>query len=595
MEKQFSGKIWKLGDDIDTDVIMMTKYLAIPTLEEMSSHAFEPIRPELAGKIKPGDILVAGKNFGCGSSREAAAGVLKTLGLKCVIAKSFGKIFFRNAINNGLLLIECKDLYENCEEGDEVTVVVNNHIACNGNQYEIPVIGEEVYRILEDGGLVASMKNLDKTSVSDDCKEKPYRGIHIGGHTLAEQIIINNIGHSCKPGDIVTVNVDSAILHDIYAPYIFNQFVEMGFEKVYNTEKVVMMQDHMYPNCNYDDARCFRYCNRFQDEYGVKHIHVSDGICHQIVAEEGYALPGSMCFGTDSHTTTYGAFGSFASGVGYTEMASIIGTGKLWMRVPSAIKVIVNGTLPKGVFAKDIILRLLKDIRTDGGIYKSIEFCGTAIEQLSIASRMSIANMAVECGAKAALFAPDQQAAEFFGLDYEEIKWLHFDEDAVYERVLEYQADEFEPYMACPTRVDNVHALSEVEGIAVDQVFLGSCTNGRLEDLEIAAKILEGKKINPFVKFIVTPASKKVYKEALKRGYIKTLISAGAMLTHPYCSLCQGRSGGLVSDDEVVIGTHNRNFIGRMGSPKARTYLASPAVAATAALTGKITNPVDFL
>lgn len=595
MEKQFSGKIWKLGDDIDTDVIMMTKYLAIPTLEEMSSHAFEPIRPELAGNIKPGDILVAGKNFGCGSSREAAAGVLKTLGLKCVIAKSFGKIFFRNAINNGLLLIECKDLYEHCEEGDEVTVVVNHHIACKGSQYEIPVIGDEVYRILEDGGLVESMKKLDKSSVSDDCKEKPYQGVHQSGHTLAEQILINNIGKSCKPGDIVTVNVDMAILHDIYAPYIFNQFTGMGFDKVYNTEKVVMIQDHMYPNCNYDDARCFRYSNRFKDEYQVKHVHASDGICHQIVAEEKYAMPGSICLGTDSHTTTYGAFGSFASGVGYTEMASIIGTGKLWLRVPSAIKVVVNGTLPKGVFAKDIILRLLKDIRTDGGIYKSIEFCGTAIDKLSIASRMSIANMAVECGAKAALFAPDQRTAEFFGLDYEEVKWLRFDDDAVYERVLEYQADEFEPYMSCPTSVDNVHPLSEVEGTVVDQVFLGSCTNGRLEDLEIAARILEGKKINPFVKFIVTPASKKVYKEALKKGYIKTLISAGAMLTHPYCSLCQGRSGGLVSDDEVVIGTHNRNFIGRMGSPKARTYLASPAVAATAALTGKITNPVDFL
>ncbi len=594
MEKSFEGKIWKLGDDIDTDVIMMTKYLAIPKLELMIPHAFEPLRPELAAQIKAGDIIVAGKNFGCGSSREAAAGVLKTMGISCVVAKSFGKIFFRNAINNGLLLIECPDLYDNCEEGDYANVVINESIECNGKKFNIPAIGDEAYDIFAQGGLVPSMKNLDKSTVKDETVDKPYIGNHTKG-TLAEQIIEHNLGHAVKPGDIVTVNVDGAILHDIYVPYIFNQFREMGFEKVYNTDKTVVIQDHMYPTCNYDDARCYRYSNRFMDEYGVKHVHAGDGICHQVVAEEKYAMPGSIVFGTDSHTTTYGAFGSFASGVGFTEMASICGTGKLWIRVPSAIKVVVNGKLPKGVFAKDIILRLLKDINADGAIYKSLEFCGTTIDELSIASRMSIANMAVECGAKAALFAPDKKTAEFVGIDTAECEWLHFDEDAVYERVIEYNAEEFEPYMSCPTRVDNVHPLSEAEGTPVNQVFLGSCTNGRLEDLAIAAKILEGKQIDPYVKFIVTPASKKVYKEALKLGYIKTLIEAGAMLTHPYCSLCQGRSGGLVSENEVVIGTHNRNFIGRMGSPKARTYLASPAVAAASALEGKITNPKSYL
>lgn len=595
MEKKFSGRVWKLGDDIDTDVIMMTKYLAIPTVKEMIPHAFEPLRSELAAQIKPGDMIVAGKNFGCGSSREAAAGVLKEMGIACVIAKSFGKIFFRNAIYNGLLLIECQDLYEDCAEGDTVHVVMNEYVECHGKKHEIPVIGDEAYDILIHGGLVASMKNKDKSTVKDETAEKPWLGAHTAGHTLAEQIIMHNVGYEVKPGDIVTVNVDSAILHDIYVPYIFNQFYDMGFDRVYNTKKVVVIQDHMYPTCNYDDARCYRYSNRFMDELGVRHVHAADGICHQIVAEEKYAMPGSVVFGTDSHTTTYGAFGSFASGVGFTEMASIIGTGKLWIRVPSAIKVVVNGKLPKGVFAKDIILRLLKDIHADGAIYKSLEFCGSTIDELSVSSRMSIANMAVECGAKSALFAPDAKTAEFCGIPLKDCSWLHFDETAKYEKVLTYDASTFKPYMACPARVDNVHPLSEVEGTPVNQVFLGSCTNGRLEDLAVAAHILEGKKINPYVKFIVTPASKKVYKAALRFGYIKTLITAGAMLTHPYCSLCQGRSGGLVSDDEVVIGTHNRNFIGRMGSPKARTYLASPAVAAASALEGKITNPKNYL
>lgn len=593
MEKTFTGKVWRLGDDIDTDVIMMTRYLALPTLEDMIPHAFEPLRPELAGLIKPGDIIVAGKNFGCGSSREAAAGVLQAMGIKCVIAESFAKIFFRNAINNGLMLIECKDLWDNCEEGDMVTVEVNKQVLCKGKSFPIPVIGEEVYSILEDGGLVNRMKNLDK-----DKMESPtfsYSNKHLEGRTLAEQLIINNTGIDCKPGDIVTTSVDMAILHDIYAPYIYNQFKSMGFDRVYDTERIAIMIDHLYPTCNDDDPRCFRYSNRLQDEYGIKYLHTSDGICHQVVAEEKYAPPGSIVFGTDSHTTTYGAFGSFASGVGFTEMASIMGTGKLWIRVPSAIKIVINGKLPKGVYGKDIILRVLKDIKSDGGIYKSLEFCGTTVNEMSIDTRMSIANMGVECGAKSALFAPDEKTAEFFGMDYDDINWLRFDDKATYERVIEYKAEDLEPYMACPSSVDNVHPLKELEGKAIDQVFLGSCTNGRLEDLAIAAKILEGKKINPFVKFIVTPASKKVYKEALKLGYIKTLINAGAMLTHPYCSLCQGRSGGLASDGEVVIGTHNRNFIGRMGSPKAQTYLASPAIAAASALTGKITNPLEYI
>ncbi len=593
MEKTFSGRIWRLGDDIDTDVIMMTKYLALPTIEEMIPHVFEPVRPELASLMKAGDIIAAGKNFGCGSSREAAAGVLKAIGIKCVIAKSFARIFFRNAINNGLMLIECKDLFENCAEGDIVTVEINKEVRCNGKSFAIPVIGDEVCSILEHGGLVESIKQTDKSQL-----KKPgfiRENKHHAGHTLAEQLIINNTGTECRPGDIVTTNVDAAILHDIYVPYIFNQFREMGFKEVYSGDRIAVMQDHLYPTCTYDDARCFRYCNRFRDEYGVKHIHCADGICHQIVAEEGYAKPGSIVFGTDSHTTTYGAFGSFASGVGFTEMASIIGTGHLWIRVPSAIKVEINGKLPKGVFGKDIILRILKDIKSDGAIYKSLEFCGTTVDELSIAQRMTISNMAVECGAKAALFAPDKKTAEFMGLEYDEVKWLHFDEAAVYERVLKYNAEELEPYMSCPTSVDNVHALSELEGTEIDQVFLGSCTNGRLEDLAVAAKILEGKKVSPYVKFIVTPASKKVYKEALELGYIKTFISAGAMLTHPYCSLCQGRSGGLVSDGEVVIGTHNRNFIGRMGSPKARTYLASPAIAAASAINGRITDPTPYL
>ena len=595
MNTHFTSRIWKLGDNIDTDVIMMTKYLAISNLKDMIPHLFEPLRPELASSIRPGDCIVGGENFGCGSSREMAASVLKAAGITCVIAKSFAKIFFRNAINNGLLLIECNTLQDNCTEGDMVTVDVGKSLLCNGKEFSIPAYSEEVLKILQYGGLTPRMKAMDKKYIAEQIPKNTQPSVHHAGHTLAEQLIINNTGMDVTPGDIATVTVDEAILHDIYVPYIFNQFRAMGFTQVFNPDKIAVMQDHLYPTCIDDDPRCFRYSNRFYDEYDVHNVYSTEGICHQISMEEKLAWPGRFIFGTDSHTTSCGAAGAFATGVGYSEMAAIIGSGTLWIRVPSAIKVVVNGDLPKGVFPKDIILRVLGDLTAGGAIYKSLEFTGSTFKNMSLAGRMTIANMAVECGAKVTLFEPDEITAAYFGFDLKDYDWLHMDPDAVYEKTLTYNAEELTPSLSCPYSVDNVKPVDAVKGIPVDQVFIGSCTNGRLEDLANAASILQGRHIAPYVKCIVTPASKKVYREALKRGYIQTLLKAGAIVTHPYCSLCQGRSGGLVSDEEVVIGTHNRNFIGRMGSPKACTYLGSPALAAASALEGKIADPRKYM
>ena len=596
MEQTFCSRIWRLGDNIDTDIIIMSKYLAKPSLREMVPHLFEPLRPELAARLRPGDAIVAGENFGCGSSREMAASVLKTAGIRCIIAKSFAKIFFRNAINNGLLLIECRDLYDRCREGDTVEVEVGRQIICNGTAYPVPGMRPEVLDILRYGGLASRMRALDKSVPAAPAPRDTLRDVHRPGHTLAEQLLIHNTGaQDLRPGDVVTVRVDEAVLHDIYTPYIFQQFRDMGFDHVYDPDRISVMVDHLYPTCLDDDPRCFRYSRRFQDEYGVKRLYVADGISHQLALEEHLAAPGKIIFGTDSHTTTYGAVGAFASGVGYTEMASIIGCGRLWVRVPSAIKVVVNGPLPKGVFPKDIILRVLGDLTAAGAIYKSLEFTGSTIQQLSISGRAAIANMAVECGAKAALFAPDEKTAAFCGVDLADCDWLRFDGDARYERVLTYDAGTFRPYLSCPYGVDNVHPIEDVAGTPVDQVFIGSCTNGRLEDLAAAAAVLKGHAIAPFVRLIVTPASRAVHREAARLGYLKTLVEAGAMVTHPYCSLCQGRSGGLVSGEQVVVGTHNRNFIGRMGSPAARTFLASPAVAAASALVGRIADPAPYL
>ena len=586
------GKVFKYGDNVDTDVIIPARYLNIADPKELSTHAMEDIDADFVKNMHPGDIVVATRNFGCGSSREMAASVLKTAGIRCIIAKSFAKIFFRNAINNGLLLIECRDLYDRCREGDTVEVEVGRQIICNGTAYPVPGMSPEVLDILRYGGLASRMRALDKSVPAAPAPRDTLRDVHRPGHTLAEQLLIHNTGaQDLRPGDVVTVRVDEAVLHDIYTPYIFQQFRDMGFDHVYDPDRISVMVDHLYPTCLDDDPRCFRYSRRFQDEYGVKRLYVADGISHQLALEEHLAAPGKIIFGTDSHTTTYGAVGAFASGVGYTEMASIIGCGRLWVRVPSAIKVVVNGPLPKGVFPKDIILRVLGDLTAAGAIYKSLEFTGSTIQQLSISGRAAIANMAVECGAKAALFAPDEKTAAFCGVDLADCDWLRFDGDARYERVLTYDAGTFRPYLSCPYGVDNVHPIEDVAGTPVDQVFIGSCTNGRLEDMEAAYNILKGKHIAKGVRGIIIPATMAVYKECILRGWTTAFIDAGCIVSTPTCGPCLGGYMGILAEGERCVSTTNRNFVGRMGHVKSEVYLASPATAAASALTGCITDP----
>ncbi len=413
------------------------------------------------------------------------------------------------------------------------------------------------------------------------------------GATLIEKIIRRNTGNeNAKAGDIVTVNVDRVMVHDIFIPFVKDKFEEMGFTKIWDPEKMVLIYDHLVPASQVDDTRHFHAGDEFAKKYGLVHVHRSDGVCHQLMTEQGYVKPGDIVFGTDSHTTTYGCVGAFSTGVGYTEMASILGTGKLWVRVPETIRVNITGELPANVQSKDVILRILGDLRSDGATYKSLEFAGDTVEKMSVASRMTMSNMAIECGAKCGLFAPDEKTAEYCGVTLDDaMKELHGDADASYEKVLNYKAEEFVPVMACPSQVDNIHPVSELVGKKIDQVFLGSCTNGRLEDLKAAAEVLEGKTIAPFVKMIVTPASRDIYEAASKAGYLRTLVKAGAMVTHPGCGLCCGRAGGILTDDEVVVATNNRNFLGRMGTSKVQIYLASPRTAASCALAGEIVMP----
>ncbi len=415
------------------------------------------------------------------------------------------------------------------------------------------------------------------------------------GATIIEKIIRNNTGISdAKANDIVTVNVDRVMIHDIFIPFVAEKFEEMGFTKLWDPDKVVLIYDHLVPASQVDDTRHFRIGNEFVKKYGMKNIHRADGICHQLMTEAGYVKPGNVVFGTDSHTTTYGCVGAFSSGIGYTEMASILGTGEMWVKVPETIKVKINGTLPSNVTSKDIILTLIGDLGADGATYKALEFTGDTVKNMSVASRMTMSNMAIEAGAKCALFTPDEKTAEYCQVELNDFqKSLYGDLDASYIKEIEYSAEDFEPVLACPSQVDNIKPVSKLAGTKIDQVFIGSCTNGRLEDLQKAASILKGKKVAPFVKLIVTPASVKIYKQASEDGTLATLIDAGAIVTHPGCGLCCGRTGGILTDGERVVATNNRNFLGRMGTSKVEIFLASPMTAAASAVAGEIIS-ADF-
>ena len=415
------------------------------------------------------------------------------------------------------------------------------------------------------------------------------------GKTVIEKIIEHNTGKEVKPGDIVTVNVDRVMIHDIFIPFVAEKFKEMGFEKLWDPDKVVLIYDHLVPASQLDDTRHFHTGDAFAEKYGMTHVHRSDGICHQLMTEAGYVKPGNIAFGTDSHTTTYGCVGAFSSGIGYTEMASILGTGTMWIKVPETIKVVINGKLPENVMSKDVILRLIGDLGADGATYKALEFSGSAVENMTVASRMTISNMAIEAGAKCALFTPDEKTAEYCDItlnDYQ--KSLAGDADANYCKVMEYKAEDFVPVMACPSQVDKIRNVSELEGTEIDQVFIGSCTNGRIDDMRVAAEILKGRKVNPNVLTIIIPATQDVYLQCIEEGLTKIFIQAGAIVSTPTCGPCLGGHMGILAHGEKAVSTTNRNFVGRMGHITSEIYLASPAVAAASAVAGYICAPDDL-
>jgi len=412
---------------------------------------------------------------------------------------------------------------------------------------------------------------------------------------IIEKILASASGkREVSSGEIVEASIDVAMIHDLTGPLAIKSFRKIGAKKVWDKKRIVVILDHIVPASSVISANLHRIVRNFVEEQNIENFYDvgRGGVCHQVMPEKGHVRPGEVIVGADSHTCTYGAFGAFATGIGSTEMAAVFATGKLWFRVPEVIKVNVTGKFQKLVTAKDLTLNIVGKIGADGAIYKGLEFGGATIRNLSVDGRMVLCNMAVEMGAKAGIIEPDQKTVDYVkGRTDKPFKPVKSDQDSVYEKIVDVDVSDLEPQVAVPHSVDNVKPVSEVEDTEVDQAFIGSCTNGRLEDLRSAAWVLKGKKIAGGVRLIVIPASQEIYLNASNEGLIKTFMEAGATIGNPNCGPCLGGHMGILAEGEACISSSNRNFVGRMGSTKSYVYLASPATVAASAITGKITDP----
>lgn len=415
-------------------------------------------------------------------------------------------------------------------------------------------------------------------------------------HAL-EKILASHSGvESVKAGEIVTAEVDLAEINDLYLQ-VLKSFKDMGGKNVWDPEKIIFIFDHFSPAPSIKAAENHRKMREFCFEQKIPHLaDINSGVCHQVMPERGLVRPGMILVATDSHTTTHGAFGAFGTGVGSTDLATILITGKLWFRVPEIIKINIEGKMVPGVMAKDIILKVIGELGQDVAVYKAIEFAGTAIEKMSVAERMVICNMSVEMGAKTSYIQPSDKVLSYVKEHYGNDFTVHStDPDYEYVESYDFEISDLPPLVAVPHSIDHVLPVTEVEGVKVDQVLIGTCTGGRVEDIEIAAKILKGRKIAPHTRLVVLPASNEVFKESIQRGYIQELLDSGATVSAPGCGPCLGVHQGLLSAGERCVTTSSRNFPGRMGSAEAEIYAASPATAAATALEGKLVDPRKYL
>lgn len=416
------------------------------------------------------------------------------------------------------------------------------------------------------------------------------------GLTIIEKILSAKSGREAHTGDIVVASVDYVMGQDGTAPLAIKAFMDMEGAEVFDRERIAFVIDHSSPSPNEGVSALHKMMREFARGKGFRLYDIGEGVCHQVLPESGEVGPGSLVIGADSHTCTYGALNAFSTGVGSTDLAGGMISGRMWFKVPETIKFVCSGVLPPGVYSKDLILHLIGDVTADGATYMSTEYTGEAIAAMSQEARFTISNMAIEMGAKAGIMEADEKTLAWMRrFTKREFKPVAADSDAVYARVLEYDVSKFEPQVAKPHRVDNSAPVSTEAGKPVQQALIGTCTNGRLEDLRIAAGILGGRKVHRDVRLIVAPSSRRVFLDAMAEGIIQSLVEAGAALVTPGCGPCVGTHNGVPSDNETVISTANRNFKGRMGNSNAEIYLASPATVAASALTGKITDPREYL
>jgi len=413
---------------------------------------------------------------------------------------------------------------------------------------------------------------------------------------ITEKILAKASGKDeVSPGDTVDANIDVAMSHDGTSPPTIKVFEKLS-DKVWDPEKIVLVFDHNVPANTMGSAEFQQVVRDFIKKQNITNHYIQgEGICHQVLPEKGHVIPSSVIVGADSHTCTYGAFGAFSTGLGATDLAMVYATGKTWFNVPESLKINVEGTLQENVYSKDLILRIIKELGSYGATYKSLEFHGNTIDNLSVDARLTMTNMVIECGAKNGIMIPNKQTEEYLQKrGIKDYTITYPDKDAEYEKIYDFDADELVPQVACPHNVDNVKDIDKVEGTTINQAVLGSCTNGRYEDLEQAARVLEGNTVHEDVQLLIFPASRKIYQDAIDTGLISIFNKSNAIICNPGCGPCLGAHMGVMTDDMTCISTTNRNFLGRMGSAKSYVYLSNPAVVAASAIKGEITDPSNI-
>ena len=558
-------KILKLGDDINTDDIIPAHRSTNPDPEHQKHYVLEHIIG--IDTLLQYDVIEAGKNFGCGSSREYAPIAIKAAGIKLVRAKSFAEIFYRNSINIGLELEIINDSQNN------------------------PV----VKAISAAGGLTAFNRQRLQNKISvpqSNTKPRPM--------TMAEKMLAKASGNNyVRPGEVVFAKVDLAMSHDAIAAPVFELFRRNFGEsaQIWDVNKVVLVADHFIQvndiRVDPQATKLYQDMVDFARQYNLRLFDLvspgeASGICHVLLPEQGLIHPGTIIAGTDSHSCTYGAFGSFSTGVGTTDMVNILATGEMWLRVPSTIVFELSGTLPDNLSAKDIMLFILGKIGCRGAIGKVIEFRGSVIQQLSMDERMTLSNMVVECGGMCGLIAPDEVTAEYLKDKISEYSFILGDEAAEYDSVYQFDLTHLEPQIACPPKPDNVVSISKLPEVPITLAFIGSCTGGKLTDLAQAATVLKDRRVNPNVQMYVVPASQLVRQQAEELGYFDIFTQAGVQILKSGCGACINSGKGVLSRQETGIYATNRNFTGRTGDPTGKNYLASPRVVSISAIKGKI-------